>query len=108
MATFGVSLPVGVAATNPSELRSLAQQAERCGFDSVWFTDHIVIPRNVQSAYPNAVDGASTFDPDSPMHEVLSTLVVSRRMYRTNPARPKCFDRPIPKSDRYRKAVGGH
>src|SRR5690349_25055203 len=74
MPTFGVNLPVGVAATAPDELRTLAQQAEQCGFDSVWFADHIVIPTDVQSAYPYAVDGTSTFDPDSPMQEVLSTL----------------------------------
>jgi len=44
------------------------------GFDSIWFADHIVIPRNVASAYPYAVDGGSTFNPDGPFHEVLSTL----------------------------------
>ena len=74
MVTFGVNLPGGVAATSPEDLRSLAQHAERCGFDSVWFADHIVIPRNVRSTYPYSVDGVSTFDPDLPLPEVLSTL----------------------------------
>jgi probable F420-dependent oxidoreductase len=74
MARFGVHLSGGIAATSPEMLRALAQHAERWGYDSVWFADHIVIPRTVRSAYPYAVDGVSTFDPDQPMHEVLATL----------------------------------
>jgi probable F420-dependent oxidoreductase len=73
-ATFGLHLPADVAATSPETLRALAQHAETWGFDSIWFADHIVIPRNVRSTYPYAVDGVSTFDPDRPMHDVLSTL----------------------------------
>jgi probable F420-dependent oxidoreductase len=73
-ATFGLNFPGAVAATSPETLRALAQHAESLGFDSIWFADHIVIPRNVRSAYPYAIDGVSTFDPDRPLHEVLSTL----------------------------------
>jgi alkanesulfonate monooxygenase SsuD/methylene tetrahydromethanopterin reductase-like flavin-dependent oxidoreductase (luciferase family) len=72
--TFGCNLSGGLAATSPDALRTQAQHAESLGFDSIWFADHIVIPRNVQSRYPYAVDGVSTFNPDRPFHEVLSTL----------------------------------
>ena len=76
MARFGVNLPVGVAATSPETLRTLALLAERWGYDSVWFADHVVIPRTVRSPYPYAVDAVSTFDPViQPMHDVLATLL---------------------------------
>jgi probable F420-dependent oxidoreductase len=55
-------------------LRTLAQQAEALGFDSVWVGDHIILPRHVQSVYPYAPDGVSPFDPDEPYCEPLSAL----------------------------------
>lgn len=59
---------------SPERLRTLAQHAEAVGFDSIWFADHIVIPRTVQSHYPYAADGASPFGPDEPFYEPLSVL----------------------------------
>lgn len=73
--TFGCNLPSGSVATSPDTLRAMAQHAEALEFDSIWFADHIVIPRNVRSTYPYAIDGVSTFNPDGPFHEVLSTLL---------------------------------
>jgi probable F420-dependent oxidoreductase len=40
----------------------------------MWFADHIIIPRHVQSFYPYAADGASPFNPDQPFYEPLSVL----------------------------------
>jgi probable F420-dependent oxidoreductase len=71
---FGVNLPGGATASDPDAVRSVAQQAEALGFDAAWFSDHIVIPREVRAAYPYAVDHVSTFSPDRPVHDVLSTL----------------------------------
>lgn len=59
----------GVAA-----VRTLAQRAEALGFQTVWFADHIVIPRNVKPFYPYETDGASPFDPAQPIYEPLSVL----------------------------------
>jgi probable F420-dependent oxidoreductase len=52
----------------------MAQHAEALGFDSIWFADHVVIPRNVRAAYPYSVDHVSTFNPDRPFHEMMTTL----------------------------------
>jgi alkanesulfonate monooxygenase SsuD/methylene tetrahydromethanopterin reductase-like flavin-dependent oxidoreductase (luciferase family) len=52
--TVGCSLLTGLVATSPDTLRGHAQRAEALGFDSIWFTDHIAIPRNVRSRYPYA------------------------------------------------------
>jgi probable F420-dependent oxidoreductase len=60
--------------SNPEALRSIAQRAEDLGFDSVWASDHIILPRQVHSVYPYAPDGAPTFRPDEPYFEPLATL----------------------------------
>lgn len=46
----------GRDATEESLVR-VARTAEECGFDSIWVTDHIVIPRQVASAYPYEATG---------------------------------------------------
>ena len=72
--TFGCNLSSTLPATDPALLKDMAQQAEALGYDSAWFADHIVIPRNVRAAYPYAVDHVSTFNPDRPFHEMMTTL----------------------------------
>lgn len=74
--TFGcvLSRTTSGPTASPESIRILALQAEAVGFDSVWFADHIVIPRQIRSIYPYAADGASPFDPDHPFYEPLSVL----------------------------------
>jgi probable F420-dependent oxidoreductase len=74
--TFGCVLTPAIMGptASPDAVRSLAQRAEVSGFDSVWFPDHIVVPRHVESSYPYAADGASPFDPDLPFYEPLAVL----------------------------------
>ena len=74
--TFGCVLSQAAfgPTASPESLRTLARQAEALGFNAVWFADHIVIPRQVQSVYPYDADGASPFDPDQPFYEPLSVL----------------------------------
>ena len=74
--TFGCVLSEAIFGpmAGPEALRTLAQSAETAGFDSVWFADHVVIPRRVQALYPYADDNASPFDPDQPFYEPLSAL----------------------------------
>ena len=74
--TFGCVLSSAIFGPNagPDAVRTLAQQAEASGFDSIWLADHVVIPRRVASSYPYASGGASPFDPDQPFLEPLSVL----------------------------------
>jgi probable F420-dependent oxidoreductase len=60
--------------SNPDSLRSLAQRAEDLGFDSIWVSDHIILPRQVDSFYPYAADGVPTFKPDESYYEPLAAL----------------------------------
>ena len=67
--TFGTSMPTrGVLAT-PEHLRTLAQRAEDLSFDHIWVSDHVIMPRQVESFYPYAADGVPTFLPDEPYFE---------------------------------------
>jgi probable F420-dependent oxidoreductase len=74
--TFGCVLTPAMSGplASPDAIRSLAQQAEALGFESVWVADHIVVPRQVTSSYPYAASGTSPFNPDSPFYEPLSVL----------------------------------
>ena len=72
--SFGCNIPINRADLSPAVIRALAQEAETLGFDSVWFADHVVLPREVSSVYPYADDGVSNFRPDLPLYEPLSTL----------------------------------
>ena len=72
--TFGCSLPSRGPMAGPEALRSLAQRAEDLAFDSVWVSDHIILPRQVESFYPYSPDGIATFRPDQPYFDAISTL----------------------------------
>ena len=72
--TFGTSMPSRGDMASPENLRTLAQRAESLGFDSVWVSDHIILPRKVDSFYPYAADGVATFQPDEDYYEPLAAL----------------------------------
>jgi len=72
--TFGCSLPSRGPLASPEALRTLAQRAEDLGFDSAWVSDHIVVPRRIDSFYPYSPDGVATFASDQPYYEPLSVL----------------------------------
>jgi len=48
---FGLCLPNFGGKVGPGELLELAVAAEVNGFDSVWATDHIIMPRRLKSPY---------------------------------------------------------
>ena len=72
--TFGTSMPSRGNMASPENLRTLAQRAESLGFDSAWVSDHIILPRKVDSFYPYAADGVATFRPDEDYYDPLAAL----------------------------------
>jgi len=72
--TFGTSLPSRGEMAGPEQLRTVAQRAEDLGYDHVWVSDHIILPKKVDSFYPYAADGVATFKPDEPYYEPLAAL----------------------------------
>lgn len=54
---FGCSLIVRGKHATQANIRSLALHAEAWGFDSLWASDHIILPPLVTSVYPASADG---------------------------------------------------
>lgn len=52
----------------------LAIHAERVGFDSVWVTDHIVLPRSREAQYPHNDSGHFPYTWDQDIHEPVSLM----------------------------------
>jgi probable F420-dependent oxidoreductase len=69
-------------AADPDALRSLAQAAEDLGFDSIWLSDHVVVPEHIASSYPYDPDGRFPTLPNQPYLEPLSALAYLAGMTR--------------------------
>ncbi len=54
---IGCTLPAQSVASEPAALASLAHAAEDLGYDSLWLSDHVVIPERITSSYPYSPDG---------------------------------------------------
>lgn len=63
----------GVMAT-PANLVRFAHAAEALGFDTIWTSDHIVVPTDVQSFYPYHPTGQMPFVPTEPYLEPLVVM----------------------------------
>src|SRR3989442_15464037 len=71
---FGFSLPSRGQAATMQNMRLLAQHVETLGLDSVWVSDHIIVPRQIDSFYPYDPDGRFPSAPDQDYYEPLTTL----------------------------------
>jgi probable F420-dependent oxidoreductase len=71
---IGCTLPTSGRGADPAALRDGAQAAEALGFDSVWVSDHVVIPARIESTYPYSPDGTFRLSPSAPYFEPLTAL----------------------------------
>jgi len=58
----------------PANLGRVAEKAEVLSYDTVWFSDHIVIPTEVKSFYPYDPSGKMPFNPSEPYWEPLTVI----------------------------------
>jgi len=70
----GVQVPQIGALAGPEQLRRAIRSADAAGLDSVWVSDHVVFPREQETPYPYAKDGAFPVEMDAPWLEALTTL----------------------------------
>jgi probable F420-dependent oxidoreductase len=71
---FGCVFPNRGPWATPANLARFAEKAEALGYDTVWFSDHIVIPTEVKSFYPYDPGGRMPFNPAEPYWEPLTTM----------------------------------
>jgi probable F420-dependent oxidoreductase len=72
---FGVhGLNFGRVAGDIPTLLQVATRADDLGFDSVWVGDHVIIPRQIASAYPYSPTGMPPFKPEEAALEPLTLL----------------------------------
>ena len=67
-------MPVSGRSATRGTLIQAARLAEEWGFGSIWAADRIVIPWQIDTAYPYAEDAAFIVPPDRPFLEPLTTL----------------------------------
>jgi probable F420-dependent oxidoreductase len=73
---FGCHLPMfGPVATRETVL-AFARRMEALGYDSLWASDHVVIPYRIESRYPYSDTGAFPLPPGANFLEPLTTLAL--------------------------------
>ncbi|HEX5406707.1 MAG TPA: TIGR03619 family F420-dependent LLM class oxidoreductase [Pseudonocardiaceae bacterium] len=71
---FGLRLPGAGPYAGPEAIEAFSTKAEALGFDSLWMTDHVALPVNVQSKYPYREDGKFFWPPETPYLDTIMTL----------------------------------
>ncbi|HVC30077.1 MAG TPA: LLM class F420-dependent oxidoreductase [Steroidobacteraceae bacterium] len=74
MAEYGVHLPQILEHANREGLLQFARLAEENGYDSVWTSDHIVVPRQIASRYPYRSGGDFPAGAETPWLDPIATL----------------------------------
>ncbi|MBA3348304.1 MAG: TIGR03619 family F420-dependent LLM class oxidoreductase [Actinobacteria bacterium] len=55
---------------------AMARSLETAGFESLWVSDHIVLPETIESNYPFAADGKATWPTNTPYIDALIALAL--------------------------------
>jgi probable F420-dependent oxidoreductase len=72
---IGVHLPHVGPPADRETIREFAQRMEQLGYDSLWVSDHVVVPHSYESRYPYNPSGKMGAAPDMPFLEPLSVLL---------------------------------
>src|ERR1700676_4469112 len=57
---FGVCVPNYGETLSAEGIRAVGIEAEKLGYDSIWTTDHLLMPKNSGTPYEKIVDAIST------------------------------------------------
>ncbi len=71
---FGLSIPHRGPLATPEAIRAIARNAEDLGFGVLTISDHIVVPRTIESKYPYSPDGGWAGGRTGDCFEQLSVL----------------------------------
>src|SRR2546430_15193687 len=73
---FGGHLPVFGRAATRAGLLTFARDMERLGYESLWASDHVVIPHTIRSRYPYSDAGRFPLAADATFLEPLTALAM--------------------------------
>jgi len=73
---FGCHLPVFGRAATRAGLLTFARDMERLGYESLWASDHIIIPHTIRSRYPYSDTGQFPLAADATFLEPLTALAM--------------------------------
>jgi probable F420-dependent oxidoreductase len=74
---IGAHLPVYGAAATREGITLVARRVEALGFDSLWVSDHVVIPWEIRSRYPYNATGDFPLSPGTDFLEPLTALTLA-------------------------------
>ena len=74
--SLGAKLP-HTGSVDPQSIPTRAREMEYAGFDSLWVSDHVVMPMTIGSYYPFAKDGRAPWTGDIPYIEAIVTLAAA-------------------------------
>ena len=74
---IGAKLPSSGPLARTEHPGDAASQAEKAGFDSVWVSDHVVMPKELVSRYPFSSDGRVTWDGTDPWFDALISMAMA-------------------------------
>jgi probable F420-dependent oxidoreductase len=73
---IGCHLPVYGPAATREALTLFSRRAEALGYDSLWVSDHVVIPYTIRSRYPYNATGDFPLSPDTDFLEPLTVMAL--------------------------------
>ena len=73
---IGVKVPNSGPLPERLGIGAMAAELEAAGFESLWVSDHIVLPAAIESRYPFAADGRATWATDTPYFDALIALAL--------------------------------
>lgn len=73
---IGVKVPNSGPLPERLGIGAMAAELESAGFESLWVSDHIVLPEEIGSRYPFAEDGRATWPTDTPYFDALIALAL--------------------------------
>ena len=68
------SVPTAGPLATRENIRRLGSLVDRLGYDTIWISDHVIIPRQISSRYPYNADGAFGTAPDQPYYEPTAVI----------------------------------